>query len=239
MGLPVVISPQSRHPSASWLPCREAVTDPRELPIYTVADAAHYARVPRKTLSDWLTTSGGVIEPAKRKPLTLSFWNFIEAWVLSSIRSHKVPMQRVRKALAFVQRELQVERPLISVAFKTDGIDLFVEDFGGLVNASAGGKQLHMREVLEHYTQRISYHQGSAAQLYPFVRTHGAEQPRAIVIDPSYGFGRPVITGTGVRTDVVFSRYQAGESHSALAEDYNVSLGQIEDAIRAEAREAA
>ena len=59
-------------------------------------------------------------------------------------RGHGVALQRLRKAIQFVQRELHVERPLIHAKFKTDGVDLFVDQWGKLVNASKDG-QVAMR----------------------------------------------------------------------------------------------
>ena len=51
-------------------------------------------------------------------------------------RRHGVKLPKVRKALDYVRRHFQVEHPLIDQAFQTDGLDLFVERYGGLINAS-------------------------------------------------------------------------------------------------------
>jgi uncharacterized protein (DUF433 family) len=101
---------------------------------------------------------------------------------------------------------------------------------------------VQLKELVGRRLTRVSYDEGRAARLYPFVRSFDApnvEQPRAVVIDPRYGFGRPVIAGTNIRTDLIASRYWAGESHAALADDYSLSIDKIEDAIRAERSEAA
>jgi uncharacterized protein (DUF433 family) len=55
-----------------------------------------------------------------------------------------------------------------------------------------------------------------------------------ISFDPDVCQGRPVITGTGIRTEIVFSRFKAGESIPELAADYFVRCSHIEDAIRYE-----
>ena len=46
--------------------------------------------------------------------------------------------------------------------------------------------------------------------------------------------GRPVITGTGIRTEVIFKRFKAGESVPELATAYLLRCSQVEDAIRFE-----
>ncbi|MEZ5402184.1 MAG: hypothetical protein R2729_21095 [Bryobacteraceae bacterium] len=60
----------------------------------------------------------------------LSFVNLVEAHVLAAIRRrYDVKLPQVRRALDYVRREFQVERPLIDVAFQTDRLDLFVERY--------------------------------------------------------------------------------------------------------------
>ena len=59
------------------------------------------------------------------------------------------------------------------------------------------------------------------------------------MIDPRFGFGQPVIAGTGIPTRAVASRHRAGESFLELAKDYDVAPELIEDAVRCESREAA
>ena len=76
-----------------------------------------------------------LIKPAKRRPLTLSFFNLVELFVLASMRrAHNVSMPRVRKALSHVEKELGRKRPLLEESFLTDGVDLFIEEYSGLVN---------------------------------------------------------------------------------------------------------
>lgn len=208
-------------------------SDPRDQPLYTVAEAAQYLGLPRTTLASWVR-GGGLIQPADSSPPLLSFLNLVEAFVLSAIRrKHEVPMQRARKALHYVRREMGVARPLVNVKLRTDGLDLFVERFGSLVNASQGGTQLMLREALEGYLQRIEWDEvGLAERLFPLARSGAIAQPKAIVIDPRFGFGRPVIAGTGIRIEIIIERYRAGESTECLAQDYGVSPELIEDAVR-------
>lgn len=207
--------------------------DPRDQPLYTVAEAAQYLQLPRTTLASW-TKGRGLIQPAKASPPVLSFLNLVEAFVLSAIRrKHEVPMQRARKALQYVKREMGVARPLVTVDFRTDGLDLFVERYGRVVNVSQDGAQLLLREAIEGYLERIEWDDsGLAERLFPLARSGAIDQPRAIMIDPRLGFGRPVIAGTGIRTEIVIERYRAGESMSVLADDYGVAPDLIEDAVR-------
>lgn len=231
--------------------------DPRECPAYTLTESAAYARVPLATVEQWIRgrrarasigrkSAAGLIRPASTKPCLLSFSNLVELFVLADIRRvHGVPLQRVRSALRYVETSLEIDRPLVRAKFKTDGLDLFMDHLvvgpsrAALVNVSAGG-QLAVREALEARLERIEWDEkGLAARLFPFVRSISADQPRTIVMDPLRGYGRPVIATTGIRTSIVAERYRAGESAHALAQDYNVNIEQIEDAVRCEFTAAA
>lgn len=227
-----------------WIATRR---DPRTLPAYGIAEAAHYLRLPEATVSAWTRGQRYVTETGRRRvfapiltlpdpprPL-LSFMNLVEAHVLAALRrEHRLSLQKVRKALLYLSRLIASEHPLAEQKFETDGVNLFVQHYGHLVNISQEG-QLPIRTLLEAHLRRIERDAtGIVARLYPFTRTRDLSAPRAVVIDPGVAFGRPVLTGTGIPTAVVAERYQAGESVDELAEDYGRDRGEIEEAIRCE-----
>src|SRR5713226_7775685 len=100
-------------------------------PAYTIAEAAHYLRMPEETLRSWVAgrfypASGQVkrsqplirLDDPKRKHL--SFSNLVEAHVLAAIRRHHgVRLPKIRKALDYVRRKFKIERPLIDETFQT------------------------------------------------------------------------------------------------------------------------
>jgi len=161
--------------------------------------------------------------------------NLVEAHVLDAIRrAHGVALWRVRKAIAYLKKELGSSHPLAEQEFVTDRVDLFVEMFGQLVNISREG-QLAIKELIKAHLRRIERDtSGLPIRLYPFTREHKPDEPRIIVIDPHISFGRPVLAGTGIATTVIAQRYKAGESVEELAEDYGRSRSEIEEAIRCE-----
>jgi uncharacterized protein (DUF433 family) len=214
---------------------------PEELPAYAIKRAAQIVRLSPSTLRLWtIGPDARLIEPASFEPPLLSFSNLIEAFVLASMRRvHGISMQRVRKALRFVGKELRYERPLLHARFQTDGVSLFTEHAGHLLNVSKAG-QAALRHVLDASLRRIDWEKNFAARLYPWVRAEvSPDQPRTIVVDPRRGFGQPVIAGTGIEARIVAQRHRAGESITHLAKDYGVDFDHIEDAIRCETREAA
>lgn len=216
---------------------------PEDLPAYTAVRAGQIVRLSPSTLRLWACGDGehkALFKPAEPSPLTLSFNNVIESFVLASMRRvHGVSMQKVRRALRFVGERLGIERPLIHARFRTDGVRLFVQEADRLLDVSSEGQAL-LRDVLDASLARIEWGGDVAERLYPWVRSDlGAAQPKSIVVDPRRGFGQPIIAGTGIQARIVTERHRAGESIVILAKDYGLEVEQIEDAIRCETREAA
>jgi uncharacterized protein (DUF433 family) len=214
----------------------------RRTPAYPYAEAAHYLNLPLSTLRAWFLGQGKFHHVIRPDGQALSFLNLVEAHVLKAIRrAHRISLPKVRKALNYVRTQLEVERPLANERFQTNGVDLFVERLGQLLNVSKDG-QFEMDALLRTHLQRIEWDDaGIPIKLYPFTRKAAtANAPAPVEIDPTVAFGRPVLKGRGVPTAILADRFKAGDSLSMLASDYETSTEQIEEAIRCElSREAA
>jgi uncharacterized protein (DUF433 family) len=216
--------------------------DPRDLASYTLTEAGLYLRLPVSTIRAWAfgqeyRTSGGVMKPAglfriaRATPPTLSFWNLVEVYLLVSIRRfHRVPMQKVRPALRYLEREFELARPLLQKQVLTDGVSLFVEHLSHLINISREG-QVVLRELIEGSLKRIDRDlEGFPVRMSPWRRDY--REAREVEIDPHRAFGRMVIASTGIPTEIIAERFEAGESIDALATDYRIQPAQIEAALR-------
>ena len=211
--------------------------DRRELPAYSIAEAAHYLSVPAATVRYWSTGQDEylpLIQVPHHQPTLLSFLNLVEL---------HVPMPKVRAAIEYLKkhtrRKSDQRHPLISRQLETDGLDIFIQRYGQLVNISQDG-QMAMREVMSAALKRIERDKhGIPIKLYPFTRSRIDEAPAMVVIDPLLSAGRPVIAGTGLATEIIAERYKAGESIDELAQDYERSEEEIEEAVRCELQAAA
>lgn len=225
----------------------EAEADARFAPAYGVAEAARYLGIPSSTLRSWVSgvqyhTDRRDFEPViavpKSENVQLSFVNVVEAHVLVALRRvHKVRLQEIRAALDTLELHFpeQAAHPLAFQSFATDGKDLFLEYLGQLINLSRRG-QLEMAKVVDMYLHRIEYDPRGPVTLYPFTRDPFLkdDQPRAVLMNPYISFGRPVLAGRGVPTEIIFERFNAGELIEELAEDYGREASEIQEAIRYE-----
>jgi uncharacterized protein (DUF433 family) len=223
--------------------------DLRELPAYTIAEAAGYLSLPVSTLRSWTlgqTYRAGdetkvfrpVIEIADRADRKLSFVNLVEAFVLAGIRRrHSIPLPKVRKAVGYLRKEFHTRRPLAEERFETDGVNLFVKKFGALVGATQDG-QIQLEEVIRDRLKQVLRDPMGVPEKIVLFRTRESDAKGDVVIDPRLSFGRPVLDGYGLRTAILAERFYAGESVEELAKDYGVPSKAIQNALRCEPRAA-
>lgn len=218
-------------------------------PAYRASELAHILALPLGTVQAWsfghdYQHADGkpkrfkrVIEPADVRHKLLSFDNLCEIHWLGVIgRRHRVKLPQVRQAVDYMRDRMGEARPLLSARFRTNGVDLFVECAGQLLNVSRQGQQA-MRADFKQALSRVEHdEQGTVVRLFPYSApaTNNPAQPRAVVVDPLRSFGRPALADVYVRTEVIADRFSAGDSIDEMANDCRVSPCQIEEAIRFE-----
>jgi uncharacterized protein (DUF433 family) len=224
--------------------------DPRRIAAYTTSEAARYLRIPERTLFDWSFGYGyrlkserrhmpALIKVANADRHLLSFTNLAELHVLDALRRvHQIQMRKIRQTVVYLTKEFKTDTPLVHQEMWTDGLSVFIEHYGDLVNASQEG-QLAMRQLVEAHLRRIERDVTGIVRLFPLTRKRSgagdmANEPRIIAIDPQVAFGRPVITGSRIPTAEIAERFKAGESLKDLSSDFRRSIEEIEEAVRVE-----
>jgi uncharacterized protein (DUF433 family) len=212
-----------------------------ELPLYGLSEASLYLRVPEPTLEYWVFGRGRIrpmIKAASIHPRSLSFMNLLECHMLAAMRKvYDLKLPKIRRAVEHLARSTSFRHPLIEQPLYTDRVDVLIKELDTLLNISRGG-QFVIPEIVAVHLERVEYDKGKF-KFYPFVRERSASEPKHIVINPSVGFGKPVIAGTGISTAVIASRFNARESVPELAKEYGLNEAQIEEAIRWETRAVA
>jgi uncharacterized protein (DUF433 family) len=206
-----------------------------EEPAYGVSEAAAYLKIPYNTLRYWLTgfkRVAPVVVPAQAEPVRLSFLNLLECHALAGMRElYDLKLPKVRLAVARVSKELGKPHPLVTQVFLTDRKDLFIEKMGKIINVSRPQQQMGF-DFYRMFLERVETDPKGTMKFFPFVGKPSANEPKTIEINPFVGFGKPVITGTGISTAIIAARFNARESVMDLAEEYGCAPEQIEEAIR-------
>jgi uncharacterized protein (DUF433 family) len=218
-----------------------AEVDPRDLALYTPADAACYLGINPQTLATWLwgrtypTTSGEkffypLVEPADQENKLLSFFNLAELHVLAATRyTHKVSFKSVRAAVDTIQRRFPSAHPLISRDFLTDGRDLFLQSVGENENLSHP-MQLNFKIIMDMFLEHvIADKHNLISKIFPLI----AGQPDDKVISITYGISssQPVVDGFGVPVWLIHDRFMAGEEPDSIAADFNIPVPRVQRAL--------
>jgi len=171
------------------------------------------------------------IHPPQKQPPVLSFWNLIEAHVLRSLRTeHGLSIKAVREAVNYAKRTEKLDRLLLSKDLATHAGKLFLDKYGQLIELSASG-QLAMRKLFEEHLKRVDWDEWKfPVRLYPFLSGE-ARTDRTIAIDPKIAFGRPILVRTGVSTGAIAERIDANEPVQEVAEDYGLTVEEVEQAV--------
>lgn len=213
---------------------QSAQQDLRYQPLYTLSEVSRYARVKPATLRSWTQNGGArVIIPADVSGIApFSFINLIELYILEALRhNYHVPLQRIRRAVEWLHQKYGFANPLAARNLETNGYDLFIRELGIPINASRKG-QGGFPEVLARYLQRIERDAGQIpTRFYPYTYDRA---PKIIVMDPAVAYGRPVVVGTRITSQMIFDRYSGGESLNDIAVDYDLDISRVEEALRCE-----
>jgi len=139
-------------------------------------------------------------------------------------------MAAVRNAIVYAERELGIDRLLLSDELRTSGQDIFLDRLRELITLTKSG-QLAMKQMLSAYLRRVDWDdEALPLRLYP-LRPAWSEEIKPVVIDPCVSFGRPTIAGSGISTAALVDRVDADEDLATLAHDYRLTVDQIEDAV--------
>jgi uncharacterized protein (DUF433 family) len=174
------------------------------------------------------------VTPTSKPKTAVSFVDLMEVAAIGRLIDKGFSLKRIRKINTYCRIYLKKQRPLVTETFKVAGHDIFIEeDFDVLVNVGYEAGMRAWEEVLDPFLDDVEYENELVRRWWPLGKAH------RVVVDPDYGFGLPVIAGTGVRTEIIAERTRAGDSTEEITYDFGVTEDQIEDAIRWEMPSAA
>ena len=214
-------------------------------PLYSFAEADRLAKVTPNTSRRWLKGYHFWYSPEERRtmpPITpgrgeqeaVSFVDLMEVAAIGKLRQKGFSLKRIRQINAYCRLWLQTPRPLVTQTFKVRGRDVFVAlGHDILLNVGYEAGMQAWEEVLDPFLDTVDYENELVRRWWPLGKNV------RVVVDPDYGFGLPVIAGTGVRTEIIAERARAGDSTEEITYDFGVTEDQIEDALRWEMPSAA
>ena len=206
-------------------------------PLYNFAEADRIAGVTSNTSRRWLKGYSFWYEDERHDmpPVTptteakdaVSFVDLMEVATIGKLIKRGFSLKRIRRINAAAHLYLKTPRPLVTETFKVTGRDIFVDDgFGILVNVGHEAGMQAWDEVLNPFLDTVEYEGAIVRRWWPLGKDV------AVLVDPDYGFGLPVVDGVGVRTEIIAERHRAGDSTDEIAYDFDVTPKQIKDALQ-------
>jgi uncharacterized protein (DUF433 family) len=229
-----------QQPSAISDDGRMAMAEILDRPLYLVGEAARLLGVHPTTLRRWLDGHerkgdfyAPVIRPERTGSDIVTWAEFIEAGLLAEYRhERKVSMQHIRPVIEALREKYKVPYPLAHYRPWVADKELVVAIQEGQ-DIESGERLIVLRRnqyVLagpaETWLRKVEFAEDIARRYRPA----GPESP--VVIDPEQSFGAPTIRG--VRTEVIYEMFDAGDSIDMIASGYELGRDQIEAAIRFE-----
>ena len=156
----------------------------------------------------------------------LTFEELVEMHVIKLFRDLKVPMHAIRRAATRLSLILNNDHPFTVKGLLTDGKLIFYSFAEGHIE-QLDNQQLVIDRVLEQFLKKLEYKNDKVSRMWPI----GIDR---VLIDPGISFGKPVVYPTGVPTYALYQMYKAGEDIEKMADWWEVSVREIEDAIEFE-----
>jgi uncharacterized protein (DUF433 family) len=213
--------------------------------LYTVAEAATYAKIPINTLGYWLY--GDRNHPALRGALIgkdegrfLTFLEFVEALAVRTLRhTYRLPLQQICTALEIAKKEYHIEYPFADKEHKSAicGKDLLIyfKDTENPTQLTGKAKrQQSFQPCVEPFMRDLVFDDRRTAQAYIAYRYPVPNEQTTIniIMNPRYCFGDPVVEGTGYRAETLWKAAVAEGSEEKAAEYYEVKANEVIAACR-------
>ena len=158
----------------------------------------------------------------------LSFVDLIELRVVRALRKREVSLQAIRYAISLAKEKFQIDRPLSSRQFKTDGAEILmdaVEGDGELVSLSKRNPgQKVFSKIVDQSVSGLEYDNNNVARWRPTSAGH-------VVIDPRRIFGTPILDQNGISTGALYREWRATPDIKKLSRIYEIPEVLIKDAI--------
>ncbi|SIT42009.1 conserved hypothetical protein [Paraburkholderia ribeironis] len=212
--------------------------------LYTFHEAAQLTKIPLRDLRRWL--DGYSYRDKKHIPVSvaplweteladdsldgISFHDLLEVRFVHAFRKHGVSLQAIRLASQRARELFETDYPFTSRQFRTDGRTIFtsaMEETGETELLDLVKQQYAFRKIIEPSLYRgIEFGEDQvAARWYPSSRS------KAIVLDPSIAFGKPIVTNGAVRTSILYDAFIAEGNKNFVAKLYEVPVAAVDAAV--------
>jgi uncharacterized protein (DUF433 family) len=211
--------------------------DKFSVPLLTPLEAAEHLQIPERTMQRWLHQKAAgrplvhSVAPERRGWPSVPFVALVEAYVLRALRGFHLPTHKIQAAAADVRTQFGTEYGLATRRIATDGVDVFVHYLDTDEIARAGDRQMPIRQVIDDYLRYIVWDEDDEFPARLRLRRYDPAVAE-VVIDPQFAWGAPIVEPAKVTVDAVLGMWRAGETPDVVADEYGLTLEQVQTLIR-------
>jgi uncharacterized protein (DUF433 family) len=164
----------------------------------------------------------------------INFYSLIEFYTFFKLREKGISSTQIRQLHNKLSEILNTPYPFAIAqdyyveerrTQKTKKKFVYYKYFDSLIKL--GKKNQFSFNFMDEFLDKIEFDKNNLA-----VRFYPLSNSRNIVVDPKRQFGQPVIVGTNIKTQTIFSLYKGGETLENISILYNISFDKVEDAVK-------
>lgn len=155
----------------------------------------------------------------------VNFYTLIELHTFFYLQELGVSTKNILRSRTAIAKDLQIPYPFASAKLLSDGKRIWYEFKDSIVNAD-GSQQTDFVEFIRQFANRIEFNSNKIAY-----RFWPAGKKSDVVVDPHHQFGQPILIGTNINAEVIFSMYESGEPIESIGILYDLTKKQVNDAI--------
>jgi len=205
--------------------------------IYTVSDISQLLGLPkvkvRRYLNDyWDERMGKKLFNETyswsigNKVKAVNFHTLIELYICFHLQELGVTPRQILKSRAAIAKDLNIAYPFASAKLLSDGKKIWYEFKDSIVNAD-GSQQTNFIELIIDFAKKIDFNSNKIAE-----RFWPSGKLSSIIVDPHHQFGQPIIEGTNINTEIIYSMIESGEPINSIGILYDITEKEIRDVER-------
>jgi len=223
-------------------PARRSRQDLRDIPLYSIPEAASYLAMSPRTLTSWFSGTQRLFDPAGdyRNYSLLSFKDVAQAYVLYILKHfHKYTPAQIERAMREIRKETKSRHPLLTLDRRTAAKNLMLNkpprgSCGHEVVNLSKFRNLVLTEVVDACSQRILKNSsGETLDLFPWRFFEEDGDSRPVSMDPSILSGRLVVTGTRIPVSTLLGlKLTQHKTVEQIAKNYDLNVEVVKKALR-------
>jgi uncharacterized protein (DUF433 family) len=204
--------------------------------IYTIPDISNLLAIPkfkvRRYLNEyWDKRLGKKLFnetyswSVENKIKAVNFYTLIELYTCFHLQELGVKPKEILMSRTAMGKDLKIPYPFASNKLLSDGRKIWYEFKDSIVKAD-GSKQTDFVEFIRQFANKLEFNSNNIAEKF-----WPAGKQSDVIITPRNQFGQPILNGTNINAEVIFSMYESGEPMDSIGILYDLTKKQINDAI--------